>query len=192
VSQIHTWSDYRRYSCPRLHSKRLPNYKRALGIHTKTHPIPQSTGPFVIFPGTEWCGNSAAGGNHNVVFLADSTTHPLKFPFDRMEMWPGLLNGPRMTPKTSFLDWPLDKVNVTYARAADSHLLIPHLLERLVGIGSAWAQSEWLLQDAVRWRWKLVACAHSDKPLEFDSYFLGDRGFSSFCFRSDMAMPALV
>ncbi len=28
-------------------------------------------GAFVCYPGTEWCGNSCAGGDHNVVFLGD-------------------------------------------------------------------------------------------------------------------------
>jgi hypothetical protein len=40
-------------------------------------------GELVIFPGTEWCGNSAAGGDHNVVFLDDLDTTLLEFPFDR-------------------------------------------------------------------------------------------------------------
>lgn len=72
--------------------------------------------------------------------------------------------------------WPLDEVYATYAYAADSHLLIPHVggrrcnlawhhpqLERLVEIGSAWGQFEWLLQDAVRRGWKLGVCANSDE-----------------------------
>jgi hypothetical protein len=40
-------------------------------------------GELVIFPGTEWCGNSAAGGDHNVVFFDDLETSTLEFPFDR-------------------------------------------------------------------------------------------------------------
>jgi hypothetical protein len=40
-------------------------------------------GELVIFPGTEWCGNSAAGGDHNVVFLDDLDTAVLEFPLDR-------------------------------------------------------------------------------------------------------------
>ncbi|KAI9044316.1 uncharacterized protein KD926_001547 [Aspergillus affinis] len=42
-------------------------------------------GKFVIYPGTEWCGNSAAGGDHNVVFLDDSEESPAAFPYDRQE-----------------------------------------------------------------------------------------------------------
>jgi hypothetical protein len=40
-------------------------------------------GKYVVFPGTEWCGNSAAGEVRNVVFLADPEQHPPKFSFDR-------------------------------------------------------------------------------------------------------------
>ncbi|KAF5637145.1 polymerase histidinol phosphatase-like [Fusarium sp. NRRL 52700] len=42
-----------------------------------------SEGEFGVFTGTEWRENSAAGGDHNVVFLDDLHTSPLKFPFDR-------------------------------------------------------------------------------------------------------------
>ena len=37
-------------------------------------------GEFVCYPGTEWCGNSCAGGDHNVVFLHGNTP---EFPFDK-------------------------------------------------------------------------------------------------------------
>jgi hypothetical protein len=40
------------------------------------HTINQE-GEFIVFPGTEWCGNSAAGGDHNVVSLTiPLRTHP--------------------------------------------------------------------------------------------------------------------
>ena len=35
-------------------------------------------GGFVAYPGTEWCGSSCAGGDHNVVFLHGRTP---EFPF---------------------------------------------------------------------------------------------------------------
>ncbi|KAJ5930983.1 hypothetical protein N7466_006476 [Penicillium verhagenii] len=134
-------------------------------------------GEFVIFPGTEWCGNSAAGGDHNVVFLADPATHPPEFPFDRhgnvARSFEWSEDGPKdLVPGA----WPLDEVYCTYARDAENHLLIPHVggrrcnlawnhpkLERLVEIGSAWGQFEWLLQDAVRRGWKLGVSANSDE-----------------------------
>ncbi|KAI2673302.1 hypothetical protein DTO013E5_9295 [Penicillium roqueforti] len=134
-------------------------------------------GEFVIFPGTEWCGNSAAGGDHNVVFLADPATHPPEFPFDRhgnvARSFEWSEHGPKdLVPGA----WPLDEVYCTYARKADDHILIPHVggrrcnlawhhpkLGRLIEIGSTWGQFEWLLQDAVRRGWKLGVSANSDE-----------------------------
>lgn len=134
-------------------------------------------GSFVIFPGTEWCGNSAAGGDHNVVFLGDPATHPPEFPFDRhgnvARSFEWSEDGPKdLAPGA----WPLDEVYATYAGDADTHLLIPHVggrrcnlawhhprLERLVEIGSAWGQFEWLLRDAVRRGWRLGVSANSDE-----------------------------
>ncbi|OGE53113.1 hypothetical protein PENARI_c008G11295 [Penicillium arizonense] len=134
-------------------------------------------GEFVLFPGTEWCGNSAAGGDHNVVFLADPATHPPEFPLDRhgnvARSFEWSEHGPKdLVPGA----WPLDEVYCTYANDADTHLLIPHVggrrcnlawhhpkLERLVEIGSAWGQFEWLLRDAVRRGWKLGVSANSDE-----------------------------
>ncbi|KAK8220200.1 hypothetical protein IWZ01DRAFT_554725 [Phyllosticta capitalensis] len=128
----------------------------------------------VIFPGTEWCGNSAVGGDHNVVFLDDTTP---EFPLDRhgnvARSFEWNENGPAELISGT---WPLDELYATYAQAADSHLLIPHvggrrcnlawhhpLLERLVEIGSAWGHFEWLLQDSVRRGYKMGVCANSDE-----------------------------
>lgn len=134
-------------------------------------------GKFVLFPGTEWCGNSAAGGDHNVVFLADPVANPPEFPFDRhgnvARSFEWSENGPDdLAPGA----WPLEDLYCTYAGEAKSHLLIPHVggrrcnlawhhpkLERLVEIGSSWGQFEWLLQDAVRRGWKLGVSANSDE-----------------------------
>ncbi|KAL4907094.1 hypothetical protein BDW74DRAFT_167098 [Aspergillus multicolor] len=134
-------------------------------------------GGFVIFPGTEWCGNSAAGGDHNVVFLGDPETQTPEFPFNRhgnvARSFEWSEHGPKdLVPGA----WPLDEVYATNAADAETHLLVPHVggrrcnlawhhpkLERLVEIGSAWGQFEWLLQDAVRRAWKLGVCANSDE-----------------------------
>jgi hypothetical protein len=134
-------------------------------------------GKFVLYPGTEWCGNSAAGGDHNVVFLGNPSTHAPEFPFDRhgnvARSFEWSEDGPKeLIPGA----WPLDEVYATYASEADQHLLIPHVggrrcnlswnhpsLERLVEIGSAWGQFEWLLRDAVQRGWKLGVCANSDE-----------------------------
>ncbi len=136
-----------------------------------------SEGEFVVFPGTEWCGNSAAGGDHNVVFLEDPKTHPPEFPFDqhgnvaRSFEWNE--DGPAELQPGA---WPLDELYATYAHSPESHLLIPHVggrrcnlgwhhpkLERLIEIGSAWGLFEWLLQDAVKRGYKLGVSANSDE-----------------------------
>ena len=134
-------------------------------------------GSFVIFPGTEWCGNSAAGGDHNVVFLDDPNLQPPEFPFDRhgnvARSFEWSEHGPKdLVPGA----WPLDELYATYASNADQHLLIPHVggrrcnlawhhpqLERLLEIGSAWGQFEWLLRDALKRGWKLGVSANSDE-----------------------------
>ncbi|KAL6915070.1 hypothetical protein FSST1_012830 [Fusarium sambucinum] len=134
-------------------------------------------GEFVVFPGTEWCGNSAAGGDHNVVFLDDPHTTPPEFPFDKhgniVRSFEWNEHGPsELTPGA----WPLNEVYATYAHSPEKHLLIPHVggrrcnlawhhpkLERLLEIGSAWGLFEWLLRDAVQRGWKLGVSANSDE-----------------------------
>ena len=136
-----------------------------------------SSGEFVLFPGTEWCGNSAAGGDHNVVFLDDPTINPPEFPFDKhgnvARSFEWNEDGPaELIPGA----WPLDEVYATYAHSPEQHLLIPHVggrrcnlawhhpqLERLLEIGSAWGLFEWLLRDAVQRGWKLGVSANSDE-----------------------------
>lgn len=132
---------------------------------------------FVVFPGTEWCGNSAAGGDHNVVFLGDPRESIPEFPFDKngntARSFEWNENGPsELIPGA----WPLDEVYATYAHAPEKHLMIPHVggrrcnlswhhpkLERLLEIGSAWGHFEWLLRDAVIRGWKMGVCANSDE-----------------------------
>lgn len=135
-------------------------------------------GKFVVYPGTEWCGNSAAGGDHNVVFLDDPTkAKDIEFPFDRhgnvARSFEWNEDGPAdLLPGA----WPLDEVYATYAHSPEKHLLIPHVggrrcnlawhhpkLERLLEIGSAWGHFEWLLRDAVQRGWKLGVSANSDE-----------------------------
>ena len=132
-------------------------------------------GSFVCYPGTEWCGNSAAGGDHNIVFLHDGKP---EFPFDRHGNvarsfeWSEDMKGGELTPGA----WPLDEVYATYAHDPEGHLLIPHVggrrcnlgwhhpvLERLVEIGSSWGHFPWLLQDVVQHGYKLGAAANGDE-----------------------------
>lgn len=137
-------------------------------------------GSFVLFPGTEWCGNSAAGGDHNVVFLGDLTpnTHQYpEFPLDKNANVARSFEWNDAGPATLEPGaWPLDELYATYAHDPSGHLLIPHVggrrcnlawhhpaLERLLEIGSAWGQFEWLLRDAVARGWRLGVSANSDE-----------------------------
>lgn len=132
-------------------------------------------GDFVCYPGTEWCGNSAAGGDHNVVFLRGESP---EFPFDRHGNvcrsfeWNEDMQGDQLQPGA----WPLDELYATYIHDPEGHLLMPHVggrrcnldwhhpvLERLVEIQSAWGQFPWLYADVMRRGYKLGASANSDE-----------------------------
>ena len=131
-------------------------------------------GRFVCYPGTEWCGNSAAGGDRNVVFLRDDKP---RFPFDeegrtvRSFEWNEFTAG---TIKPGV--WPVDELWAAYANDPDGHLMIPHVggrrcifdwhhpeLERLTEITSAWGQFHWNYIDALSRGYRLGASAASDE-----------------------------
>ena len=131
-------------------------------------------GRFVCYPGTEWCGNSAAGGDRNVVFLRDT---PPRFPFDaqgnslRSFEWNEFTAG---TLKPGL--WPVDALWAAYADDPEGHLMIPHVggrrcifdwhhpeLERLTEISSAWGQFHWSYVDALRRGYRVGASAASDE-----------------------------
>ncbi len=130
---------------------------------------------FVCYPGTEWCGNSCAGGDHNVVFLGDDTP---QFPFDaqgnvaRSFEWNEDMKGDVIEPGA----WPLEELWATYINDPEGHLLMPHVggrrcnmdwhhpvLERLVEIESAWGHFPWLYEDTMRRGYKLGASANGDE-----------------------------
>ena len=131
-------------------------------------------GRFVCFPGTEWCGNSSAGGDRNVIFLHGRKP---EFPFDdqgrmvRSADWnEGTAGGIR--PGT----WPVDELYAAYAKDPEGHLLMPHVggrrcildwhhpeLERLIELGSAWGQFPWFYADALSRGYRLGAAANSDE-----------------------------
>jgi hypothetical protein len=138
-------------------------------IHRLNEP-----GRFVCYPGTEWCGNSAAGGDRNVVFVRDGTP---RFPFDaagrsvRSFEWNETTSG-TIRPGV----WPVDELYAAYADDPEGHLLIPHVggrrcvldwshpeLERLVEITSAWGQFHWLYTEALARGYRVGASAASDE-----------------------------
>lgn len=132
-------------------------------------------GAFVAFPGTEWCGNSCAGGDHNVVFLHGRTP---EFPFDRNGRsarsfeWNAQMQGSTIEPGI----WPLGDLWALYGHDPEGHLLIPHVggrranldwhdpaLERLIEIGSTWGHFGWFYQEAIARGYKLGASAAGDE-----------------------------
>jgi hypothetical protein len=129
---------------------------------------------FVCYPGTEWCGNSAVGGDHNVVFLGEEVL----FPFDRDGRsvrsfeWHEHMRSAAIQPGT----WPLPALYGVYAHDPENHLLIPHVggrrasldyhhpeLERLIEIGSSWGQFPDFYQEAIRRGYELGASAAGDE-----------------------------
>ncbi len=130
---------------------------------------------FVCYPGTEWCGSSCAGGDHNVVFLRDSDP---EFPFDRdgnvcrSFEWNEDMTSDTIEPGA----WPLEELWATYIHDPEGHLLMPHVggrrcimdwhhpvLERLVEIESAWGHFPWLYEEVMRRGYKLGASANGDE-----------------------------
>ncbi len=133
-------------------------------------------GSFVAFPGTEWCGSSCAGGDHNVVFLHGRTP---EFPFlkdgthVRSFEWNEDMRGSDNIEPGA---WPLEELWAAYSHDPEGHLLIPHVggrrcildwhypaLERLIEIGSSWGHFGWLYEDAMRRGYKLGASAAGDE-----------------------------
>jgi hypothetical protein len=133
-----------------------------------------SDGRFVCFPGTEWCGNSAVGGDHNVVFLSDE----LRFPRDdsgrslRSFEWHEHMRGGTPEPGR----WPLSELYAAYEDAPERFLLIPHVggrrasldwhhpeLERLCEIASSWGHFDWLYAEALARGYRLGASASGDE-----------------------------
>jgi len=131
-------------------------------------------GRFVCYPGTEWCGNSSAGGDRNVVFLRDGRP---RFPFDeqgrmvRSIEWNETTAG-AIRPGA----WPVDELYAAYGDDPEGHLMIPHVggrrcvldwhhpeLERLVELGSAWGQFHWLYAEALQRGYRVGASANSDE-----------------------------
>ncbi|WP_217995273.1 hypothetical protein, partial [Methylogaea oryzae] len=131
-------------------------------------------GSFVCYPGTEWCGNSCAGGDHNVVFLHGRRP---AFPFDeqgrvaRSFEWNEEMREHNIVPGA----WPLEELWASYANDPEGHLLIPHVggrranlawhhpqLERLIEVGSSWGHFPWFYQEAVARGYQLGASAAGD------------------------------
>ena len=132
-------------------------------------------GRMVCLAGTEWCGNSCAGGDRNVVFLGERRP---AFPADaegrstRSSEWSEDTAGRELVPGR----WPVEELWAAYADLPEEHLLIPHVggrraildrhnpeLERLVEVASSWGHFGWLYEEAARRGLKVGACANGDE-----------------------------
>ncbi|MFZ5556541.1 MAG: hypothetical protein ACOZDY_07450 [Pseudomonadota bacterium] len=133
-------------------------------------------GSFVAYPGTEWCGSSCAGGDHNVVFLHGKTP---EFPFLKDGTHVRSFEWNEDMGASSSIEpgaWPLEELWAAYAHDPEGHLLIPHVggrrcvmdwhypkLEKLVEIGSSWGHFGWLYEDCMRRGYKIGASMAGDE-----------------------------
>ncbi|WP_455923097.1 hypothetical protein [Pseudomonas putida] len=131
-------------------------------------------GRFVCYPGTEWCGNSCAGGDRNVVFLHDRKP---EFPFDNQGRLVRSFEWNEFTAGTIKPGaWPVDELYAAYAKDPEGHLMMPHVggrrcnldwhhpeLERLIEVGSAWGQFHWVYAEALQRGYRVGAAANSDE-----------------------------
>lgn len=131
-------------------------------------------GRFVCYPGTEWCGNSCAGGDRNVVFLHDGKP---EFPFDNQGRLVRSFEWNEFTAGTIKPGaWPVDELYAAYAKTPEGHLMMPHVggrrcnldwhhpeLERLIEVGSAWGQFHWVYAEALQRGYRVGAAANSDE-----------------------------
>jgi hypothetical protein len=126
----------------------------------------EEEGGFVCYPGVEWCGNAAVGGDHNVVFLGEDTR------LARSLEWHDSMAATAPTPQ----HWPITDLYDAYAEHPEDYLLIPHLggrraildwhhpeLERLIEVHSAWGTGGWFLRDALARGLRVGASAAGDE-----------------------------
>jgi len=132
-------------------------------------------GEFIAYPGTEWCGSSCAGGDHNVIYLHDDEP---EFPYLKTGEHVRSVDWNEDTGTTEAIPgaWPLEELWAAYINDPEGHLLIPHVggrrcildwhhpeLEKLVEIGSAWGHFGWLYQEAMERGYKIGASMAGDE-----------------------------
>jgi hypothetical protein len=132
-------------------------------------------GRVLCFPGTEWCGNSSAGGDRNVVFLGEE----VRFPEDREGRSLRVFDWNEHSSYKSVQQpqrWPVSELFDAYRDLAEKTLLIPHVggrravfdwhdpdLERLVEVASSWGHFDWFYQEALARGLKVGVSAAGDE-----------------------------
>lgn len=118
-------------------------------------------GSFLCFPGTEWCGSSAVGGDRNVIFLGEE----VRFPLDKAGRSMRVFDWNEDTTKSRGQEadlWSASVLHDAYRDMGENILMIPHVggrraifdwhdgaLERLVEIASSWGHFDWFYKDAL-------------------------------------------
>ena len=138
-------------------------------LHTEDH--------FLCFPGTEWCGASAVGGDRNVVFLGDEVRFPLTPDGRSLRVFDWNEDTAQNRPQDPGLPTAAH-LHAAYRDLAedDRALLIPHVggrralfdwhdpaLERLVEIASSWGHFDWFYRDALARGLQVGASAAGDE-----------------------------
>ncbi|MET0262966.1 MAG: hypothetical protein ABW223_08720 [Rariglobus sp.] len=132
-------------------------------------------GSFLCFPGTEWCGSSAVGGDRNVIFLGDE----VRFPLDKNGKSMRVFDWNEDTTKSRGQEadlWSASELHNAYRDMGENVLLIPHVggrraifdwhdgaLERLVEIASSWGHFDWFYKDALARGHQVGASAAGDE-----------------------------
>jgi hypothetical protein len=152
---------------------RADRWRAAVGVCRALH----AEGAFLCFPGTEWCGASAVGGDRNVVFLGDE----VRFPLDRAGRSLRVFDWNEDTPRDVALQADVATAAGLHAAyrdlaAGDRVLLIPHVggrralfdwhdpaLERLVEVASSWGHFDWFYREALARGLQVGASAAGDE-----------------------------
>jgi hypothetical protein len=132
-------------------------------------------GTFLCFPGTEWCGSSAVGGDRNVIFLGDEVRFPLDKNGRSMRVFDWNEDTARSRGQEADL-WSAAELHDAYRDLGENVLLIPHVggrraifdwhdgaLERLVEIASSWGHFDWFYRDALARGHQVGASAAGDE-----------------------------
>jgi hypothetical protein len=134
-------------------------------------------GRFLCFPGTEWCGASAVGGDRNVIFLGEEVRFPLDRDGRSLRVFDWNEDTAQNRPQDPGLPTAADLHNAYRDLAeGDRALLIPHVggrralfewhdpaLERLVEIASSWGHFDWFYRDALARGLQVGASAAGDE-----------------------------
>jgi hypothetical protein len=152
---------------------RADRWAAAVAVCRELH----AEGRFVCFPGTEWCGASAVGGDRNVIFLGDEVRFPLSADGRSLRVFDWNEDTATGRPQDPGLPTAAH-LHDAYRDLAggDRALLIPHVggrralfewhdpaLERLVEIASSWGHFDWFYRDALARGLQVGASAAGDE-----------------------------